>query len=226
MAITFFSALINAMSGRLGDYTFGKIGGVSFIRSEPATRVNPSTARAVQIRSNFATVAGGYSGLSDDYVRLWDSYALGKKIKGGGRAAHRFLNCNLLNASHAELSVVSHPPHTPSTPKFPQHFCVTQLSSTVICLSWSSPADVNTFVTGHFRHHYGFCSVHPCYGLCPTVGVRRNWRFVGTARGDLLGVRHVHDFPVNTRLFYRLNSIDKWGRKSPFTHVLLLTTRA
>lgn len=222
----FPSALINAMSGRLGDFVYGKKGGTDYVRTVSTSTYDPQTARVLQIRANFAAVSAAFDNLSGAYKQLWQTFAVMKRGPGDGRSQHQALNCNLLNASHAELTVITHPPLRPGTPEHPMHFCVTQISFTVNCITWATPADTDTFLTGHYRLHYGFCKRHPSYGCCCGVGIRRKWRFVATERADTQAIRHEHDFPTNTRLFYRLNSIDKWGRKSPFTHVLGRITRA
>lgn len=226
MAHIEYSALVNRIIGRLGDLVYATYRGKNYVRTVSTSTYDPVTARQAQIRANFAHLAASFLNLTEAQVTLFNDYAVSKGMKGGARAAHRHLMGNLLNASHGDLLELTGPPHTPSTPKFPRFFCVTQIATNINCITWTKPDDTQTYVTGHFRLHYGFCTRHPCYGNCPCQGYGWKWRFVKTERSDLLAMQHVHDWPVDTRLFYRLNSIDKRGRKSPITHVLGIVTRS
>lgn len=146
-------------------------------------------------------------------------------IHGFGFHAYRKLNLNLLNASHADLTCIDHPPLTPATPHHVIDFTATSEDGPQTRLGWTKPLDANTYVTGHFRLHKGFCNKFPCFGDCMSVGYRPSWRFIETVRSDEGEILHTHDWPEGARLFYRLNTIDKWGRKSPFTHSILILAK-
>lgn len=223
MATIYLSALLNAIKGRLGDVTYGKIRGIDFVRLEPASRRKPDTARARQIRRNFGTLSTAFTSLSDAQKQLWHANAQLSDLRAPDNTGYIRLNGNLLNASHQDLVAQDQPPSTPSTPKFPKHFAATAVTTTKTCLTWTIPNNLNTYVTGHFRLHYAFCNNFPCYGLCPCTGYQRAPRFVGTERSDLLHIIHNHTWPTSARLYYWLNSIDKHGRKSPRTHELMIT---
>ena len=47
-------------------------------------------------------------------------------------------------------------------------------------------------------------------------------RFIQTVRSDQGPIVHQHTWPLNARLYYFLQSIDKYGRKSPFTHEIMI----
>jgi len=218
------SALLNAIRGRLGGAVYVQSKGINYVRLVSESTLDPKTARSVQVRANLNTAAKGFPPLTSGQKDLWREYANLKQFRGGARAAYIALSCNLLNASHSDLVVQPSPPSVPGTPRFPKHFCVTWMNSYTNCLSWLEPADVDTWVTGHFRVHRGICVLHPCFDTCKTGRYGTGTRIVGTERADTLAIQHVHDYPHNTRLYYRLNSIDRCGRKSPFTHELCLTT--
>ena len=220
MARIYYSALVNTIRGLLQNTIYQKYKGTDYIRAAPTSVAQPNTARQVQIRNNLTILTKAYDGISAQCKELWDTYASLAGMHCFGQQAYIKLNANILNASHDELICHDGPPHTPGTPKHVRTFTATAVSSTVTCLTWSHPGDVNTYVTGHFRLHRGFCSRHPTHGLCPTDGYRPSWRFVKTERADQLQILHNHDWPATTRLFYRLNSIDKWGRKSPISHAI------
>jgi len=223
MAIVHYSALVNTIKGKLGDKIYQKYKGTDYIRTAPASVAQPNTARQLQIKRNLGILSKAFDGITDQCKQLWDMYASMANMHCFGQQAYIKLNANILNASHDELLCHDGPPHTPATPKHAQGFCVQNLSETRVKLSWTKPNDDQTYVTAHFRLHRRFCHQHPCYALCPTVGYRPAWRFVKTERADQLKMQHVHDWPNDTRLFYRLNSIDKSGRKSPFSHAIAIT---
>lgn len=225
MPKVYYSALVNTISGRFATRVYRKIRGINIYQGAPLSAAQPNTARQLQVKANFLTLTSAYPDLPASYRQLWDQFNTLCGMPGTGHNAYIRLNGNLLNASHNDLTTVPHPPHTPATPKHIMGFCVHQVNESTICLSWTKPDDNQTYVTGNFRLHYGFCNQHPCYGLCPTDGYRRSWRFVGTERADQHAIQHVHDWPLDTRLFYRLNSIDTSGRKSPFSHAIETTTK-
>lgn len=226
MAKIYVSALLNRISGRLGDAVYATTKGVAYVRAMSTTFVDPASAQQKKVRKNFGDLSTAYVNLSDAEKDLWREWANLKGRKGGPRASFVSVNGNLLNASHSDLVAINSPARTPGTPKFPKHFCVTVLSATQVCLQWSEPVDQNTYVTGHFKLDRWFCGNHPCWELCPTTGYSWCPRSVKTVRGDAAAIQHVHGWPASTKLYYWLNSIDKCGRKSPVTHAIKVTTPA
>ena len=220
------SALLNAIRGRLGDAVYVQSKGINYVRLVSESTLDPNTGRTLQLRANLGTASAGFGSLTPGQQDLWRQYAISKHHIGGARAAYISLSCNLLHASHSDLVVNPGPPSVPGTPRFPNHFCVTNINDSHICLQWTEPADTETYVTGHFKVHRGFCLVHPCYETCPTTGYSWGPRFVGTARADSLALQHIHPYPPGSRLKYWLNSIDRSGRKSPITHAIPITTRS
>lgn len=222
MARVQYSALVNRMYGKLGNFIYQTFKGTDYVRTSPCVWTNPNTYRQQQIRANLAQMNQSWDSLPASHQQLWDMFASMKGCHYFGHQAYVSLNCNLLNASHADLSCISHPPLRPGTPEHVQNFCVVAISSTSTCLSWLKPDSNILYVTGHYRLHRGFCTVNPSYGLCNTVGYRPSFRFVETVRSDLKVMVHTHSYPSQTRLFYKLNSLDKFGRKSPISHAILV----
>jgi len=218
-----YSALVNSVMGKLGDTIYSKSGTVRYIKTAPVSVTQPNTYRQLQLKANFCTVAKLWTGLPDSYKQLWDGHASGKHAKAFGHQMFISLNCNLLNASHSCLTLRQYPPQFPSTPTFPKNFCVFLMSPTSFCLSWLSPLNSDNYISANYRLHKGFCLIHPDHGLCPTVGYRPSFRFIETVRSDVGAIVFNSDWPSNTRLFFKLHSIDTWGRKSPFTHVISYT---
>jgi len=222
MARVQYSALVNKVIGRLGSVIYQCYKGTDYIRTSPAVWTNPNSYRQQQVRANLSLLVKSWYSLPSSHQELWNSFASMKGCHYFGHQAYTSLNCNLLNASHADLTCISHPPLRPGTPKHVQGFCVVSISPTSVCISWLIPNSSILYTTGHFHLHRGFCSVNPGFGLCPTVGYRPSFRFIGTSLSSTRTLIHTHNFPSNTRLFYRLNSIDKFGRKSPYTTVLMI----
>jgi hypothetical protein len=220
MAKMFYSGLVNTMTGRLGASIYRKRLGVDYVATAPATWSNPNTYRQQQIRANLTTLTKRYANLPDDVKRMWDQYSSMSSGNKTGKGAYIHLGGSALNASHAGLTASDSPPLTPGTPKHPTGFCVFGISTTCLCISWTKPDSTEAFVGAQYRLHYMFCCVSPSYGLCPTVGYKRTWRFVGTARSNEGPLLFTHDYPSNTRLYFVVHSIDTWGRKSPNSNVL------
>jgi len=217
-----YPAFINRIIGLLGNVIHQTYKGTDYTRISPDTWANPNTSRQQQVRANLSQMSRAWDSLPPSYKGLWHTFASLKGCHYFGHQAYISLNCNLLNASHSGFSCINHPPLRPGTPKHVHNFCVYPISSSSSCLSWTDPKSSLIYVTGYYRLHRGFCSINPCYGLCPTFGIRPSFRFIKTVRSDLQVMLHTHDYPINTRLFYRLNSLDKFGRKSPVSHQIMI----
>ena len=224
MAKIYISAILNRTQGRLGDVVYQTLRGTGYTRLVSTSTFDPKTARNLQIRKNFGDLSTSFSTLTAGEKDLWREWANIKGRKGGAFCSYKSVNLNLLNASHTDLVAISSPPKAPGTPEFPKHFSVAVLGPSQVCLQWTTPADLQTYVTGHFRINSWFCHDHPCYGDCLTVGYRKSPRFIKTVRADAQAIQHVHAWPAGTKLYYWLNSIDKSGRKSPITHTIQVTT--
>ena len=218
MARFFFSALVNRVSGKLGDVVYSFYRGTTFAKSAPISFKDPQTFRQLQIRANLSALSKLWQTLPPGTTDLWNSFAA--KRKGAATGFNKFvsLNGNILNASHSDLAYRPGPPPTPGTPAHVRGVCVFAMSSTQTCISWNKPDTNILYVTGHFRLHRGFCNLHPSYGCCIADGYRPSFRFIETVRSDTGHMIFDHTWPSGSRLWFRFNSLDKFGRKSPFTH--------
>jgi len=223
MAIIQYSGLVNRIMGKIGNIVYSQTGPSLYLKTAPTSVAQPNTYRQLQVKANFCTVVKLWTGLPESYKELWDGRASCSGKKHFGQQSFTSLNCNLLNASHSGLTIRSHPPLTPSTPEFPKNFCVFLMSPTSFCLSWTSPHTTGNYVSASFRLHKGFCLIHPAFGLCPTDGYRPSFRFIETVRSDTGCILFSSNWPANTRLFFKLHSMDSWGRRSPWTHVIPYT---
>jgi hypothetical protein len=218
MAKVYFSAPISSMSGKLGDQIYYQSKGVNLVRTNQPNPAYPNSPDQQRIKQNLIDLAKAWSTLTPVQQSLWKGYAALLGSRFSGNTAFARLNAALLGASHADLGCIYSPPSTPSTPKHSVGFCVFLVNDTLNCISWSSPLLTTLYTTAKFRLHSSFCKQFPCYGDCLTIGYRPSWRFVETVRSDAGEILHSHSWPAGTQMFFRINTIDPFGRKSPFTH--------
>jgi len=218
MAIVQFTCLINRIKGRIGTDVFSFHRGTTFIKGYPTSVNYPNSSRQQQIKTNLASITPLWYDLPADIKYLWNSYATKHKGAASGYNHFTSLNANILNASHSDLIYRPAPPPRPGTPAHVRGVCVFAMSSIQTCISWNKPDTNILYVTAHYRLHRGFCAVHPSYGCCVADGYRPSLRYIDTIRSDVNHIVFNHTWPTNTRLWFNLNSIDKFGRKSPNTH--------
>lgn len=220
MAIVEFTCLINRIRGRVGTDVFSFFRGTTFIKGHPTTINDPNSIRQQLIRSNISALSKLWYDIPDETKRLWNSYAT--KHKGAATGFNHFvsLNANLLNSCHSDLVYRPAPPPRPGTPAHVRGICVFAMSTTQACISWIKPNSPILFVTARYKLHRGFCARHPSYGCCCADGYRPSLRYIETVKSNVGYIVVNHDYPPNTRGFIRLNSLDKYGRKSPVSHFI------
>lgn len=224
MAKVYYSGLVNYIKGRLGDFIYSKHLSTPYIKYQPPSQYNPNSARQQQIKANFGYFSDLWDSLSDSYRNLWSVYAAHLRHRISGMNSFISLNSALLNASHVDLTFNYLPPPTPETPAFVRGFCAYNVSDSRFYFSWLSPLLSCVYVTSQFRFHYNFCRNFPSYGLCSTVGYRPSWRFIGTCCSSYGSFLFPHDFPSGAELFFRSHSIELYGRKSPHTGAIPITS--
>ena len=218
MAKVSLTAFIAGVHGRLGDFVFQTRGTQQIKMAHNPNPADPKTFRQLQNRSFMGALSTAWNSLSPVQQSLWNENGRLNSKTHTGRGAFIRLNLNLLCASHSDLGCVYTPPKFPATPRFPTGFCVFIMSDSVNCVSWTGPFLTTNYITAHFRLHRSFCLNFPCYGDCNTVGYRPSKRFISTVRSDVGHILHTHGWPPGTRLFYKLHSLDTWGRQAPYTH--------
>lgn len=220
MAIVEFTCLINRIIGKINSSVFSTYRGTSYIRSLPSSFHSPNTTRQQHIKSNITSLSKLWYDLPNDIKDLWNSYATKRKLVSSGYNHFVSHNANILNSCHSDLIYRSGPPPTPSTPTYAKGFCIFAMSHTQICLSWTKPSSSILFVTAGFKLHRGFCNRYPSHGCCVADGYHPSLRYINTTKSNLNSTVYDHSWPSATRLFFRLFTIDKYGRKSPPTHSL------
>lgn len=222
MAKAQFTALVNELLGKIGTSIFSHQKGSYYVRTQTSNPTFPNTARQQKVNNHMADLMSAWSDLTSVQQKLWQSFAKMSHLYTTGNGAFLGLNLKLLCADHPSLGCIYSPPITPGTPTYPTGFCVSAAGSCQMQITWSGPSDASTFITAYFRLHDGFCCVFPSFGNCPTGGYRSSWRFIGTCVSSTGTIYHNHAWPVGTRLFYYILSMDAYGRQSPKTHRLKL----
>jgi len=223
MAKVGLTSLTAFIKGRVGNLVYYTRGADTFVKEYQPVVNQPDTPRQIQCRQWMSDLSSHWHDLSDAQQDLWHSYASMHPKKIYGSTAFRMLNLHLLCACHADLGCIYYPPATPGTPKSIFGFSVMAMSPTSNCISWSAPDNANDYVTAHFRLNAWFCCVFPAYGLCPTDGYRPHFRFIETVRSDVSQIVQTHSWPGGARLYFKVRSIDKSGRQSPYSHTIRIT---
>lgn len=218
MAKVSLTAFVAGIHGRLGDFVFVQRGTQQIKMAYNPSPRNPATPRMIQVKTFFSGLVSAWSDLSPIQQSLWHANAKMQNVVSSGRTSFLRSNMSLLCASHADLVCVYTPPKFPATPRFPTGFCVFIMSESVNCISWTGPFLTTNYIAAYHRLHRGFCLNFPCFGDCTTVGYRPRNRFISTVRSDVGHMLHTHGWPAGTRLFYKLRSLDTWGRQAPYTH--------
>jgi hypothetical protein len=218
MAKVSFTAITGLITGRVGDRVFSFQQRTAYSKSHNANPTQPNTSRQQKVRTDFSNLLKAWSDLTPPQKELWQQFATSQIKPMSAHNAFAKLNLALLCACHSDLGCVYTPPHTPSTPRYPLGFSVYPTSNSVNCITWLKPLLNSNYITAYFRLHKSFCINFPCYGFCPTVGYRPSKRFILTVRSDAGQILHSHNWPTGTQLYYKLRSLDTWGRESPFTH--------
>jgi hypothetical protein len=210
MAHVQLSGLINAISGRVGDYVFYKRNGKTFVKPYTAPS-NPQSDRQQLVRGIMNDLADSWQVLSKAQKNHWQNYAnLTHRLMSGFNA---FIgqNCKILSADHPELKCISWPPRTVATPTHPAGFCVSPAGSNWFHISWNQPNSVCLFVIGGYRPTYGTCNLWST-----------DYRFIETVRGDVGLMCWTHTWASGSEILFKIRTIDPWGRYSPWSHPLKL----
>lgn len=202
MAKVIPSALVDELRGSLGGSTFrtNKAGIHVYPKQRPRRPNSPAQSK---INSNFSSIVGSWSKLTETQKSLWNKFASlsGRNISGYNSFVS--LNANILNSNYSSASFVDTPPIVPATPPsfyglFAQEFGGT---STNVC--WSSPD--NSLVNAK------------CY-ITKVDGSKLSWRLFDTVSSNDLYANHNYNYPAGTVVQYRARSILEDGTQGPYIY--------
>jgi len=213
MAKVVFSALVSDIRGRLGDDIYSYQRGVHYIRKYVPKSYDPNTPRQQFTKSNFSYLTFVWNYFTQFDKMLWRRYASVTGNCKTGITAFRKINLTLLAADHADLTIRTFPPQTPSTPTAPYGFQVSHTSSTTNVISWQHPQNDSNWVQLFYNLIWNY-SDH----------FNQHWMFLKTVRSDVGQIVHTHEYPEGTVMYYKTRSIDSWGRTTPYTHSIEVTS--
>lgn len=203
------SSFISDLRGRLGSeiYSFQK--GVHYIKSYNPNPQDPNTPAQQAARSNFSNITGWWHTLPDAEQDMWHKFASLQARPISGFNAFVSVNLSLYHSGIPSPPRRNHPPVTVTTPDAVHNFQVTPDTPTQNTLSWSIPSDAALYVQAWRSFDWNYYA-----------GYNKRWGILSATISTQLSYVHTHDTPGNARIWYRLCTIDLWGRKSPYTHTI------
>jgi hypothetical protein len=212
MARVVFSALISDMRGRLNGNVFSFCRGVHYLKAYNPNPVQPDSELQQAYKAALSYYSGLWSGIEPTIKQMWVRY--GSRIKSGGRGFNSFLNTNmkLFSTKHADLTFKEHPPLSVYTPRSINGFSVTSVDSVTNRLSWSAPLTEIDYVQAYQSLDKNYIP-----------GYNKYWSHIQTVRGDVGEIIHSHNYPVGVHVYYKMRTIESFGRVSPKTHVITTT---
>lgn len=213
MAIWTPAAFIGDIRGRVGDQVFSFQKGTHYIKQHNPNPADPLTAAQQLVRNSWANLSPVWRTLTDQQRDLWTKYGGLQQRPLGGFNAFMSANVALYTSGIPSPTRRDHPPLTPATPTAVAGFSAYVLHATANILLWSAPSSPALYVQSWKRYDWNY------YG-----GYNPGWVIVAATISTAGGYVHTHDTPSGERTWYRARSIDLWGRKSPFTHTIKVTT--
>lgn len=209
------SALTADIRGLLGAQVFSFQRGVHYIKNHNPNPNQPRTAAQRSTQAHLSDLSAWWYHLSHTQQEMWHKFASLQKRPVTGYNAFLSVNLSLYCSGIPNPTRRDHPPLTPNTPTFPTNFNVTPTSPTQNTISWSTPNDAGLYVQTWKSYDWNYFS-----------GYHKMWVIQSATLSTAQSYVHNHDTPTGARIWYRLRSIDLWGRKSPFTHTIKQTIPA
>lgn len=203
------SALVSDIRGLLGNQVFSFQKGVHYIKAHNANPNQPNTAAQQSIQGHVSDLSASWYHLTDTQQQMWNKFASLKKASMSGYNAFLGVNLSLYCSGIPNPTRRDHPPLAPATPRAIQDFAVTSGSPTQNTVSWTIPNNAALYVQTWKSYDWNYFSTY-----------NKMWVIQAATLSTALTYVHNHDTPSGARIWYRLRSIDLWGRKSPFTHTI------
>jgi len=206
MAKITYSALITNISGKIGGSTLkrGKGNSIIFNTIQPA---KSRTSRQHDIRGYISQLSVRWYSLSTVEREMWNAFSSLTPRKQSGINSFTMLNLKLLSAEHDDLTIITAPPTSPSTPESIKGLERNYIDSSQNDIEWTAPDDADTYMQL-------FYEVEPGYSFKN----KEKWGLVETVCSTCLIIEHIHNYPAGTVIYYYARSMDTSGRVSPKTY--------
>lgn len=215
MAIVTFSALISDIRGRIDNYIYSYQRGTHYIRSYVPHPTDPKTERMQEIRGWFSDLTASWHTLPQTAIAMWNKYGSHRSPPRTGYAMFVGTNMFLYSTGIATLTRADYPPSAPGTPTHVQGFQVTAPDANTNILSWDAPQAAGNYIQALKQYDWNY---YP--------GYNQAWVQLDAVPSTNGQITHTHDTPTGAKIHYKLRSFDAYARKSPFTHVIIITVPA
>lgn len=208
MAKIYYSALVNAMGGRLSHSVASSNKGINILKRHNPGVHQPRTEKQQDIRGFFSDLAGEYYSLTNTQKELWDSWCSMYKLPLSGFNAYIKFN-QLIQKYLTGNARMTSPPPTPSTPPHVSGFTVVPITGTDFCVQWTAGA-------------YSTVIAIVDYWAMPGRDSRTNprWTFGSSAASTAAVSAVALNYPTGTIVKFRIRTMDTYGRVSPWSHIL------
>lgn len=203
-----YTSQVEKITGKMGGSILKGVKSGSILRRGQRTR-QPHSPKQQQTRALYNRYAGLWYQLSDTEKAMWHKFASLLPQKISGLNAYIQHNVRLIKARHADLTPITSPPQTPSTPEHITGHEVLRIAPTTMRYQWTGPSDTSNWVELYW-------AVAVAYDFTG----KQKWTHVDTTRSDENYIEWTNDYPLETPIHTRARTIDPSGRVSPWTDVL------
>lgn len=204
-----YSALVESASGKLGGSILKGVKSGSILRRGQTPR-KPRSAKQQETRGLYNTYAGKWYALTATEKALWNKFASLLPEPITGLNAYIQHNVRLLKAGHTDLSAITAPPSSPSTPEHIVGHELLRIAATTMRYQWTGPSDTSHWVELFWAVAAGY-----------SFEGKQKWQHVDTTRSDDNYIEWTNNYPLETPIHVRARTIDVFGRISPWTDVLI-----
>jgi len=207
-----FSAIISDIRGRLGGHVYSFCRGTHYIKEHNPNPNQPNNESQQFHRNNFSYYSSVWYNLPNTYKHMWRQYA--SKLKGHLNGFNAFMRHNLriASANYSGILCMNYPPLSIYEVKYPYPFSITPINSTSNLISWQQPSSPDMFIQPYFNLEWNYSQTF-----------NRHWKMVCTIGSECGSYIHNHSFPIDTVMYYRLRTLHRFAKISPYTHSVTLT---
>jgi|GEM_PF-3185310 hypothetical protein len=207
-----YSGLVSGMSGRLNGSVCTQWKGKGVLRRYIKNIRQPRNEAQQTVRGLLSDLSGEFYSLTQIQKDLWTAYA--SALPTALTPLNAFVRLNqVLQKYFPGMTRLSAPPSTPSTPEHIAGFTVSAIGSGDYCVEWTGPSTGTDVAVVDYW---------------PMPGLDNNsnpaFKFGVSADCTDLCVALATTYPAGTVMKFRARTVDLFGRTSPWTSVLSVTT--